>query len=348
MLLLGVAQHGPQCVSLPCQLGIVTEPPELKPSPPQPPPARGRRSALKRNRLPCRYLDGMLPKYMQRFIGCGAPFGKVYAINPAMIIVLVPLVTALTARIPHFDMVHYGSYVSASSPFWVNWIQFPAVLGPIAFVVQLSLGEAVWSPRWYDYTMDIAPTGKEGLFGAIAAAPLFLAKLPTGLLSGFLLDHFCPLVGEGCADGGSSQCERADGGGGAAAAPAAAPSPADGDAGGGTCDPVMWTVVGIVTMMSPILITVFSRWLRPGPGEGGNTHGGAGGVEYVRADVLDETDLRAQGSSVWLQGRAWAEPERGLAAPVPLGTVEEVNELQSDSSGLGTFAVESQASLPAQ
>lgn len=294
----------------------------------------------------------MLPKYMQRFIGCGAPFGKVYAINPAMIIVLVPLATALTAHIPHFDMVHYGSYVSASSPFWIHWIQYPQVLGPVAFVVQLSLGEAVWSPRWYDYTMDIAPTGKEGLFGAIAAAPLFLAKLPTGLLSGFLLDHFCPLVGDGCGAGSKSGCGSGDDGVAAAAAaavPVEAP-PEVGHPGGadGTCDPVMWLVVGAVTMMSPLLITAFSRWLRPGPGEGGHMHDKAGGVEYVRADVLDDGDLRAQGSSVWLQGRTWVNQVGGgggcsgqsLVALGALAVVEE--QSQSDSSGLGTFAVDSQ------
>lgn len=165
----------------------------------------------------------MLPKYMQRSIGCTAPYGSVYSINPAIIILLVPLVTAATAKVAHFDMMHYGSYISASSPFWIYFVARPAVLGPVLFVVQLSLGEAVWSPRWNDYTMDVAPEGREGLFGAIAAAPLFLAKLPTGLLSGFLLARYCPLVGDGCAASSAQAC----GGGGAAgvsAAPAAAPA----------------------------------------------------------------------------------------------------------------------------
>jgi proton-dependent oligopeptide transporter, POT family len=81
-------------------------------------------------------------------MGCDAPYGTIYAINPGMIIVLVPLVSLLTANVPHFDMVHYGSYISASSPFWIYLISSPLVLGPILFVVQLSLGEAVWSPRW--------------------------------------------------------------------------------------------------------------------------------------------------------------------------------------------------------
>ena len=100
-----------------------------------------------------RYLDSMLPKYLLRSIGCGAPYGAIYSVNPAMIIALVPAVTAITAHVPHFDMIHYGSYISASSPFWIYLVPSPSVVGPLLFVVQLSLGEAVWSPRWCASTM---------------------------------------------------------------------------------------------------------------------------------------------------------------------------------------------------
>lgn len=100
------------------------------------------------NDLVLRYMDSMLPKYMQRTMGCDAPYGTTYSINPAMIIVLVPLVSLASSQVPHFDMVHYGSYVSASSPFWIYLVPSPSVLGPILFVVQLSLGESLWSPRW--------------------------------------------------------------------------------------------------------------------------------------------------------------------------------------------------------
>lgn len=50
----------------------------------------------------------------------------------------------------------------------------------VLFVITLSLGESIWSPRWYDYSMSLAPHGREGIFTALASAPLFAAKLPTG------------------------------------------------------------------------------------------------------------------------------------------------------------------------
>lgn len=42
-----------------------------------------------------------------------------YSINPAMIMTLVPLVGAAATHYSHFDMIHYGSYVSALSPLWM-------------------------------------------------------------------------------------------------------------------------------------------------------------------------------------------------------------------------------------
>ena len=51
--------------------------------------------------------DGTLPKYMVREFGEGTPKGKVYAINPAMIIVLVPMITAATSSVDPLVMIHW-------------------------------------------------------------------------------------------------------------------------------------------------------------------------------------------------------------------------------------------------
>lgn len=46
----------------------------------------------------------------------------------------------------HFDMIHLGGYISALSPFWM--VAFQAEWASALFVAMLSLGEAIWSPRW--------------------------------------------------------------------------------------------------------------------------------------------------------------------------------------------------------
>ena len=54
------------------------------------------------------------------------------------------------------------------------------------------LGEAIWSPSTYNYAMSVAPHGREATFSALATAPLFAAKIPVGLLGGYLLQTYMP------------------------------------------------------------------------------------------------------------------------------------------------------------
>lgn len=93
-----------------------------------------------------RHLDATLPKYELRAFGCQVPVGWIYSINPALIISLVPVVSSLTSTVNHFDMIHAGSYIAATSAFWM--VASQSVFAVVLFVVSLSLGEAVWSPRY--------------------------------------------------------------------------------------------------------------------------------------------------------------------------------------------------------
>ncbi|KAL7452321.1 hypothetical protein ACHAWC_004045 [Mediolabrus comicus] len=70
-------------------------------------------------RMIFRHLDGTLPKYMMREFGENTPKGAVYSINPALIIILVPIITAATSSIDPLVMIHYGTYVSAVSVFFL-------------------------------------------------------------------------------------------------------------------------------------------------------------------------------------------------------------------------------------
>lgn len=145
-------------------------------------------------RMIFRHLDATLPKYMMREFGEDVPKGTIYSINPALIIILVPLVSAATTKVDPLVMIHVGSYVSAASVFALA--VSTSIGACILFVTVLSIGEAIWSPRLYDYTMSICPEGREGTYMALSNAPLFLAKLPVGMLSGVLLQSYCPLDGE--------------------------------------------------------------------------------------------------------------------------------------------------------
>lgn len=158
---------------------------------------------------------------MVREFGENTPKGRVYTINPAMIIFLVPIVQAATSAVDPLIMIHHGSYISAMSVFFLAFST--SVPACVLFVITLSIGEAIWSPRLYDYTMTVAPEGREGTYMALSSAPLFLAKLPAGFLSGFLLQRYCPEYLE---------------------------------AGEVRQSKTMWLIIGLTTAVSPLLMSL--------------------------------------------------------------------------------------------
>lgn len=162
------------------------------------------------------------PKFGIRELGPGAPIGRLSGVlNEVLILVLVPICGVLTQRVAAYRMVMVGSLISALSVFFVAlppaWFQSLAngwlgnlvghdwlgVQGPVNplyisiffFIVMLSVGEAVWSPRLYEYAAAIAPKGQEASYMALSVLPYFLAKFFVGGTSGWLLEAFCPETG---------------------------------------------------------------------------------------------------------------------------------------------------------
>lgn len=164
----------------------------------------------------------VFPEFGIRELGEGAPVGRLWGINAMMVIVLVPLIGALTQRFPAYGMVTLGGTLSAASVFIMAlptaWFQ-PLADGPFGqwlghhylgltgavhpyyvmitlYVIVLSFGEAFYSPRVYEYASAIAPKGQEASYGALSYIPFLLAKLLIGTFSGMLLAKYCPAVGE--------------------------------------------------------------------------------------------------------------------------------------------------------
>jgi len=167
------------------------------------------------------YNHSLYPLYMER-IGLKLWTGKLYAINPAIVIILVPVMTAITSRMNAYKVILYGSFVSAASVFIMGLGE--AIVYIVLFQVVLSIGEAIYSPRVYDYTASIAPPGREASYMAYSKAPMFFAKVAAGPASGFLLLHLCPEEGERNTE-------------------------------------LMWIVVGISTIISPITLWLGRKWL---------------------------------------------------------------------------------------
>ena len=133
------------------------------------------------------------PKYSLRAFGEDFPFAWYWSINPAMIIVLTPVVTALTRHMRPYPVIVIGAVMSALSVFAMAFST--TITASLVFIVTLSLGEALWSPRLYEYTATIAPRGRESSYMGLAELPLFLAKPVVGFFSGWALTRWMPESG---------------------------------------------------------------------------------------------------------------------------------------------------------
>jgi len=166
-------------------------------------------------------MDYVFPKFGDREMGLHAPVGKLAGINAILIIVLAPVIGALTQRVASYRIVIIGSIICAVGVFVMvlptDWFVPAAdsavghafghvylrLTGPVhpyyimsaIYLTIFSVGEAFYSPRVYEYAAAIAPPGQEASYGALAYIPFLVGKLLIGT-SGWLLATFCPEHGE--------------------------------------------------------------------------------------------------------------------------------------------------------
>lgn len=111
-------------------------------------------------------------------------------LNPILIFVLTPIVTALTVKKNTYNMMIVGTLIMSLPTFIL-------VLGPnintlMAYLVLMTIGEAMWQPRFLQWVADIAPKGMTGIYMGIGQFPWFLTKVVTAMYSGWFLSQYCP------------------------------------------------------------------------------------------------------------------------------------------------------------
>lgn len=145
--------------------------------------------------------------------------------NPLIIVLGVPVITAMTRKVPVYRMMIIGSLVSALPTFFF-------LLGPnfwflMAYLVLFSIGEALWQPRFLQYAAELAPEGQTGAYIAFANLPWFMIKFIAGWYTGRMMDIYCPAEG-----------------------------PLNTE--------TMWLIYGLVAMISPVALVLAGRWVKKG------------------------------------------------------------------------------------
>ncbi len=137
-----------------------------------------------------------MPYYINRAFGgtaVGDNFEFFSNINPILIFFLTPLVAAVTSRAKVYTMMVLGTLVMALPTFLLAFQPSPVFL--LTYILFMSIGEAMWSPRFLQLVAEIAPEGKTGAYMGIAQLPWFLTKVVTGFYSGYFLSLYCPKLG---------------------------------------------------------------------------------------------------------------------------------------------------------
>lgn len=192
-----------------------------------------------------RYLDSLYPLWMTRAPypvsnPAEVPFTSFLIINPAMVLLFTTMFANLAERrLWHpYWIILLGTAISATSPFWMMIVQYWAVF---IFIIQLSLGEIIWSPMLSTYSCWFAPEGREGIFFALATIPVFGAKAAAGVMSGQVLKNYCPPHIHNATQVINGTL--------------ATVIPPD-------CSPVIWTIVAAVACSSPLVILVFYKCIK--------------------------------------------------------------------------------------
>jgi len=167
----------------------------------------------------------VLPEYINRsYEGwIGEKFEIASNANPILIFILTPVIAALTTKKPVYGMMIAGTAVMAAPAFLLGIGPYPWTLA--GYIVVMTIGEAMWSPRFLQYAAEIAPEGRTGEYMGVAQLPWFLTKVLVPLLySGKAMDRFCP------ADG-----------------------PRD--------TQTMWLVFGAIAILTPVLLLAARGWV---------------------------------------------------------------------------------------
>ncbi|PKL87251.1 MAG: MFS transporter [Ignavibacteriae bacterium HGW-Ignavibacteriae-2] len=111
-------------------------------------------------------------------------------LNPILIFILTPMVTALTSKRDTYTMMIIGTAVMASPTFIL--VMGPSIYTLMGYLVLMTIGEAMWQPRFLQWVAEIAPKNMTGIYMGIGQFPWFLTKIITSLYSGWFLMNYCP------------------------------------------------------------------------------------------------------------------------------------------------------------
>ncbi len=149
-------------------------------------------------------LYATMPKYVLRMAGESASPSWYANVNPLIVFSTVALITSLMRKRTALFSMTVGMFIMPVSAFCMAagnlfGAETTSILGlhPVAFMMIVGiafqgLAESFISPRFLEYFSFQAPKGEEGLYLGFSHLHSFLSSILGFLMSGVLLDKYCP------------------------------------------------------------------------------------------------------------------------------------------------------------
>ena len=150
-------------------------------------------------------LYAAMPKYVLRLMGEGAAPEWYANINPLVVVIFVVPITHLVRRwkpeaaiavamllIPFSALSMSMSHLFSGNVMLLGYAVHPITLMMVIGISIQGFSECFLSPKYLEYASKQAPEGQEGLYLGFAHMNTFFAWLFGFILSGFLLEWYCP------------------------------------------------------------------------------------------------------------------------------------------------------------
>lgn len=150
-----------------------------------------------------------MPKYVLRMVGKQANPEWIANVNPFVIVLTVIFITQLMKKYSAVNSMLLGLFLMPLSAFSMSlgpWLQniagneiplagfifHPFTIMMIVGISLQGLAECFISPRFLEYFSLQAPKGEEGVYLGFSHLHSFVSYIAGGVISGFLLEKYCP------------------------------------------------------------------------------------------------------------------------------------------------------------
>ena len=163
-----------------------------------------------------------LPFYVKDYLRFER-FEIIETVDAMTIIVITIPATALARRLQPLSAMVLGFVLATGC--WFIMGSIPTIAGAVAAMMLFALGEAIQSPRFYEYVANLAPPDQVGTYMGFAFLPIAIGTFIAGWSSGYLVSHYVE--------------------------------------GGNPAAPRMWFVVGAYGVVSTLLLVLYDRFVAP-------------------------------------------------------------------------------------